>query len=76
MMDLAQLKARVARLEELVNGLTAELAAWELDNAPLKQGERIWYLGQIEWARDTLDKARQALQAAVKRVEDDRRWGR
>ena len=39
MIDLPQMKARVARLEKLVKGLAAELAAWKEHRAPLKLGE-------------------------------------
>ena len=76
MIDLPQMKARVARLEELVKGLTAELAAWEEHRSLLKLGEYTWYLSHIEHARKAQDSARDVLAAAVKRVEDDGRWGR
>ena len=69
-----QMNARVARLEKLVKGLTAELAAWKEHRSQLKQGERVWYLGYIESARAALRSARGVLASAVKRVEDDRRW--
>ena len=76
MIDLPQMKARVARLEKLVKGLTAELAAWKEHRSLLKVGEYTWYLSHIEHARKALDSARGVLAPAVKRVEDERRWGR
>ena len=50
MIDLPQLKARVTRLEKLVNGLAAELAVWQKHPSPLKQGEYVWYLNHIKSA--------------------------
>ena len=76
MIDLPQLKARVARLDKLLKGLTAELAAWKEHRSLLKVGEYTWYLSHVESARAALGKARDVLAAAVKRVEDERRWGR
>jgi hypothetical protein len=65
-MTLADLAARVRRLDELTRGLAKELALWKDGNDPLLYLERQAYLkaiqealGGIEAARVVLAKARQ-----------------
>jgi hypothetical protein len=50
MIDLPNIKARVARLKELEDGLGAELDAWGGRDSPLSPGEWQHYREGIEWA--------------------------
>ena len=56
MIQLPGIKVRLVRVEKLVKGLAAELAAWKDAKHPLTLMERQWYVGFLEQA-----------QAAVKR---------
>jgi hypothetical protein len=59
MIDLPKIKARVARLKELEDGLAAELDAWNGRDSRLSPGEWQHYREGIEWAVAGLFDARE-----------------
>ena len=64
-----QLKARMARLQELQDGLTAAVAAWAAAQSPLLPGEREQYLEAIRGVIVGLYDALDTLAAVVERLE-------
>ena len=68
-MQLPQIKARLARIEELEKGLAREVGVWQAQEAPLSELERKRYLDAIQNAVAGLDDARATLAAVVKRLE-------
>jgi hypothetical protein len=70
MIDLPKIKARVARLKELEEGLSAELDAWQGRDSPLLPGEWQHYREGIEWAIAGLFESRDVLEEVVRRVEE------
>jgi hypothetical protein len=72
MIGLPQLKARVARLDQLEEGLVAELKVWETADSALLPGEREQYLDAIQGAAVGLYEARDCLEAVVQRLEGGR----
>jgi hypothetical protein len=74
-MGAADLRARVARLEKLVMGLTREddIAKKEL---PLRNNELVEYRNALGDASRALAVARIVLAGAVRRMEDEAKGGR
>jgi hypothetical protein len=68
-MNLADLGARVRRLDELARGLAKEVALWKAGNDPLLYLERRVYLGAIQDALAGVEAARVVLAKARQRVE-------
>ncbi len=69
-MTLADLAARVRRLDELMRGLAKELALWKEGNDPLLYLERQAYLKAIQEALTAVETARIVLAKARQRTED------
>ena len=69
MIDLPQLKARIARRDELERGLVAEAAKCKGAKSLLPPGEREQYLESIQAAAAGLYDARATPEAAVQRLE-------
>jgi hypothetical protein len=70
-MNLADLGARVRRLDELARGLAKEVALWKAGNDPLLYLERRVYLGAIQDALAGVEAARVVLAKARQRLEKD-----
>jgi hypothetical protein len=68
-MGLADLKARVKRLEELAEGLGREVALWKGNDGLLLFAERKRYLAGIQDALAGAEEARVVLARVVKRLE-------
>jgi hypothetical protein len=66
---LANLTARVRRLDELTRGLAKELAVWKEGNDPLLYLERQAYLKAIQEALSGVETARVVLARARQRAE-------
>ena len=73
MIDLPQMKTRMARLEELERGLAKEVGIWQGRDSLLLPVERRQYLNAIQTAIAGLDDARDLLNKAVARLEQVRR---
>jgi hypothetical protein len=69
-MTLADLAARVRRLDELMRGLAKELALWKEGNDPLLYLERQAYLKAIQEALTGIETARVVLAKAQQRTEN------
>jgi hypothetical protein len=69
-MNLADLTARVHRLDVLMRGLAKEVALWKGGNDPLLYGERKAYLKAIQDALAGVEAARVVLARARRRLED------
>jgi hypothetical protein len=69
-MNLADLTARVHRLDVLMRGLAKEVALWKGGNDPLLYGERKAYLKGIQDALAGVEAARVVLARARRRLED------
>jgi hypothetical protein len=70
-MTLADLAARVRRLDELMRGLAKELALWKEGNDPLLYLERQAYLKAIQEALTAVETARVVLAKARQRTARD-----
>ena len=68
-MTVADLAARVRRLDELMRGLAKEVALWKGGNDPLLYGERKAYLKAIQDALAGAEAARVVLARAQRRLE-------
>ena len=69
MMTLADLSARVRRLDELARGFAKEVALWRECDDPLLYLERRAYLESIQTALSGVEAARVALARALQRLE-------
>ena len=72
MIELADLKARVRRLDELTRGLAREVAIWKEADDPLLYLERRAYLKAIQDALAGVESARVVLARARQRLEAER----
>ena len=70
-MNLADLTARVHRLDVLMRGLAKEVALWKGGNDPLLYGERRAYLKAIQDALAGVEAARVVLARARQRLDKD-----
>jgi cobalamin biosynthesis protein CobT len=68
-MNLADLTARVRRLDELGRGLAKEVTLWKACNDPLFYLERRAYLKAIQDALAGVEEARVTLVQAQRRLE-------
>ena len=68
-MNLADLAARVRRLDQLARGLAKEVAIWKECNDPLLYLERKAYLTAIQDALAGVEEARVVLAKARQRLE-------
>jgi hypothetical protein len=73
MITLADLAARVRRLDELMRGLAKELAVWKDGDDPLLYLERQAYLKAVHQALSGIETARVVLARARQRAERQRR---
>jgi hypothetical protein len=71
-MNLADLGARIGRLDELARGLAKEVALWKNGNDPLLYVERKTYLGAIQDALAGVECARVVLARALQRLEKEK----
>ena len=71
-MNLSDLRARVARLDQLARGLAKEVTLWKSCNDPLLYVERKAYLGGIQDALVGIEAARVALAKAMQRLDRDK----
>jgi hypothetical protein len=71
-MTLADLAARVRRLDELMRGLAKELALWKEGNDPLLYLERQAYLKAIQEALTAVETARVVLAKARQRTAGEK----
>jgi hypothetical protein len=69
MIDLPQIKARLARIAELEKALGKEVSLWKARGGPLLPVEKRKYLNAIQGAVAGLDGARDVLAQAMKRLE-------
>src|SRR5262249_20055417 len=69
LMNLADLKARVRRLDELSRGLAKEVTLWKACNDPLLYLERKTYLNGIQDALAGVEAARVLLVKVSQRLE-------
>lgn len=70
-MNLADLTARVQRLDVLMRGLAKEVALWKEGNDPLLYPERKAYLKAIQDALAGVEAARVVLAKARQRLAED-----
>ncbi|HYT87839.1 MAG TPA: hypothetical protein VEL76_03895 [Gemmataceae bacterium] len=70
-MTLTNLKARIARLDELARGLSREVVLWKSGNDPLLYVERKTYLNAIQDALAGVEAARVILAKARQRLEGE-----
>ena len=68
-MNLADLKARVARLGALAKGLAKESALWQHEEALLRFAERKLYLNAVMDALAGVEQARVVLLQVIQRAE-------
>ena len=71
-MNLSDLRARVARLDQLARGLAKEVTLWKSCNDPLLYVERKAYLGGIQDGLVGIEAARVALAKAMQRLDRDK----
>jgi hypothetical protein len=71
MITVADVTARVRRLEELTRGLAKEVAVWKEGNDPLLYLERKSYLHAIQDALAGVEAARVAMAKAAQRMQRD-----
>jgi hypothetical protein len=76
MITLADVSARINRLDELVRGLAKELASWKTDSDPLLYLERQAYLSAIQAALKGIETARVVLARACQRARAENCGGR
>jgi hypothetical protein len=69
--SVADVEARVRRLEELTRGLSKEVALWKDGNDPLLYLERRAYLNAVQDALAGLEAARVVLARAAQRTRRD-----
>jgi hypothetical protein len=67
--DVADLKARIERLEKLARGFSAEVGRWKGDDGLLLFRERKAYLAAVQDALAGVDAARVVLAGVVRRLE-------
>jgi hypothetical protein len=67
--DVADLKARIERLEKLARGFSAEVGRWKGDDGLLLFRERKAYLAAVQDAPAGVDAARVVLAGVVRRLE-------
>lgn len=67
-MNQKDVKARIARLDELAQGLAREVSLWKKGNDPLLYLERKAYLEAIQDALAGMEKARVTLSKACQRM--------
>jgi hypothetical protein len=70
-MNLADLTARVRRLDQLMRGLAKEVLLWKEGNDPLLYVERKAYLRGIQDALAGVEAARVVLAKARRRLSED-----
>ena len=68
-MGLAELKARIERLDKLARGFAVEVGRWKVVTDPLLFRERKAYLGAVQNALAGADAARFVLAGVVRRNE-------
>ena len=68
-MGLADLKARIERLDKLARGFSIEVGRWKGVNDPLLFRERTTYLGAVQDALAGVEAARVVLAGVVRRFE-------
>jgi hypothetical protein len=68
-MNVSDLRARVARLDQLARGFAKEVTLWKSCNDPLLYVERKAYLGAIQDALAGTEAARVALAKVMQRLE-------
>jgi hypothetical protein len=68
-MGLADLKARIERLDKLARGFSAEVGRWKGANDSLLYRERKAYLGAVQDALAGVEAARVVLAGVVRRME-------
>ena len=68
-MGLAELKARVERLDKLARGLMKEETLWKESDGPLLYRERKAFLGAIRDALAGVEAARVVLAGVVRRID-------
>jgi hypothetical protein len=68
-MGLADLKARIERLDKLARGFSAEVGRWKGDDGLLLFRERKAYLAAVQNAIAGTDEARVVLEKVVRRIE-------
>jgi hypothetical protein len=68
-MGLADLKARIERLDKLARGFSLEVGRWKGANDPLLYRERKAYLGAVQDALAGVEAARVVLAGVVRRLE-------
>lgn len=68
-MNLDDLRARIARLDQLGRGLAKEVTIWRQGNDPLLYLERKAYLGAIQDALAGVEAARVLLGKVCQRLE-------
>jgi hypothetical protein len=68
-MGLAELKARIERLDKLARGFSAEVGQWKGANDPLLYRERKAYLRAVQNALAGVEEARVVLARVVRRIE-------
>jgi hypothetical protein len=73
MLGVADVRARVRRLEELTRGLAKEVTLWREGNDPLLYLERKGYLNAIQDALAGVEAARVVLAKACQRMKQARR---
>ena len=69
--DLKGMEQRVARLEQLQDGLSREVALWRGKQSPLLDGERRAYLNGAQDLIKGLDDARVVMSKALERVSSE-----
>jgi hypothetical protein len=68
-MGLAEIKARIERLDKLARGFSVEVGRWKGANDPLLFRERKAYLGAVQDALAGVEAARVVLVGVVRRIE-------
>jgi hypothetical protein len=68
-MGLADLKARIERLDKLARGFSLEVGRWRGATDPLLYRERKAYLGAVQDALAGVEAARVVLAGVVRRME-------
>ncbi|HVS36443.1 MAG TPA: hypothetical protein VMS17_12830 [Gemmataceae bacterium] len=72
MIQLPQIKTRIIRLCELIEGLGREVNRWKSRESVLLLLERRRYLDKLQGAFAALDDARHVLAVAARRLETQR----
>jgi hypothetical protein len=68
-MGLAEIKARIARLEKLARGFSLEVQRWKAASDPLLYRERKAYLAGVQDTLAGVETARVVLAKVVQRME-------